>query len=86
MEDTEQPMIFDHMFCAWRSPATGHRVRNVDGSPVRQTRTLPPVYWLIELLHRWEARRAGKAIERLKSAFSAAEHYYLTTLDTWLDE
>ena len=66
------PVMYDATFDAWRSVKTGHRVRNGDGSPVRQTRELArrkPWLALLELLHRWEAKRTGKimnALERVK--------------------
>ena len=54
------PAVYDALFDAWRDTRTGHRVRNGDGSPVRQTRWLVlrrPWLAPMELLHRHLARR-----------------------------
>jgi hypothetical protein len=90
VEDFEPPMIeseheyaqyFDPTFRAWRSVRTGHRVANVDHSPVRETRTYPARYWPVEFLHRWEARQVGRQAERLRIALKSMDD----ALDTYQD-
>lgn len=57
------PQVYDSLFGAWRSSETGHRVSNVDGTPVRQTRRLlltrRPWLVVMELPHRRRAVSEG---------------------------